>query len=133
MEAGEDVPRRQWRRKRQQDSVAYYEALDLSFSEHVRSTATRLLASGYPMRITERVLTRQHRMDRGYYQRRDRLPLFAQALAEYRESAPAYRRRRLWMLCNSAGDLMMQGLNKKQIDVLDDVTVRLLLKKGVAR
>ncbi|NYH21712.1 TniQ family protein [Paraburkholderia bryophila] len=121
--AGEDVPTR----------FAYDKALDRSFSGHIRATAKRLSDEGYRGRLTQRALTRGHRMDLAWYQIRDRLPLAKLALAECEESEPAYRRRRLMTLCNSATVLKMPQFTKGQINEMDDVAVRKFLKHGVAQ
>lgn len=121
--AGEDVPPR----------FTYSKALDQSFSRHIRAAAKRLLEQGYRWRVTQRALTRGHRMDLAWHQIRNRLPLAKLALAECEECESAYRRRRLLMLSNSATVLKMLQLNKEQIDEMDDMTVRRLLKHGGAR
>jgi hypothetical protein len=72
-------------------------------------------------------------MDIAWYQIRDRLPLAKLALAESEECVPAYRRRRLLMLSNSATVLTMPRLTKEQIDEMDDMTVRKFLEQGAAR
>jgi hypothetical protein len=72
-------------------------------------------------------------MDVAWHQIRNRLPLARAALAECEEYEPAYKRRRLLILSNSATVLKMPRLAKQQIDEMDDETVRKLLKQGVAR
>jgi len=121
--AGEDVPPR----------FAYDKALDQSFSGHIRATAKRLFEDGYRGRVTQRALTRGHRMDLAWHQIRDRLPLAKLALVECAESVPAHRRRRLLMLSNSANVLKIPQLTMEQIDEMDDATVWKLLKHGIAR
>ncbi len=123
--AGEDVPPSR--------DGAYDSALDRSYAEHIRATAKRLFEQGFPRRVTRHALIRGHRMDIAWYQIRDRLPLAKLALAENEECVPAYRRRRLLMLSNSATVLTMPRLTKEQIDEMDDMTVRKFLRQGAAR
>jgi hypothetical protein len=125
--AGEDVPSSPLA-----DRGPYDEALDISFTRHIRATAGKLVAEGYPRQITERVLLRSHRMDGAWSQVRERLPNASKALAECKESRPALRRR-LLMHCRSAEVSGIQALNKEQVEGMDDGTIRGLLKEGDTR
>jgi len=108
----------------------YYEILDKSFSNHINVTKKKLIESDYPSRLTTRVLLRGHRMDRGWEQIRDRLPMASQALVECKESRSAYQKRRLFMLSRNSPFQSVSGLTKEQIDNLGDETVVRLLKQG---
>lgn len=125
--AGEEVP------LQFSHAGAYHKALDRSFSGHIRATAKRLFEQGYRGRVTQRALTRGHRMDLAWHQIRDRLPLAKLALAECMESDLAYKRRLLLMRSYSATASNMPQFTKEQIDEMDDVTVRRFLKHGVAQ
>lgn len=125
---GEDVPAPQFAH-----AGTYDRSLDRSFSRHIRATAKRLLKEDYQGRLTQRALTRGHRMDIAWHQIRDRLPRAKQVLAACQESLSAYQRRRLLMLSKSGAVFGMPGLTKEQIDEMDDAAVREHLKQGVAR
>jgi TniQ len=122
--AGEDVPSTRFA-----DRSPYDEALDISFTRHIRATAGKLVTEGYRRQITERVLLRGHRMDAAWSQVRKRLPNASKALAECAENRAAHRRR-LLMLCKSAEVSSIVGLNKEQVEGMANETVRAFLNPG---
>ncbi len=125
--AGEDVPSARFAER-----GPYNEALDISFTRHIRTTASKLVAEGYSRQITERVLLRGHRMDVAWSKIRERLPNASNALAECVESRRALRRR-LLMFRKSADVSGIVPLNNELVKGRGDATARASLKQGDSR